>query len=59
MCACLSAQVNEWVKKRLEEKFTPLQEKPESVKQDLEKLQEEVALAHTHTHLCSASGIAC
>lgn len=34
--------VNDWVNKRVVEKFTPLMEKPENVRQDLEKLQTEM-----------------
>lgn len=47
---CLTAQVNEWLKNRLTEKFMPLSEKPDSVKQDLEKLQKEVRRTCTCTH---------
>lgn len=35
-------QVQDWLKKRLEEKFIPLSDKSDSVKQDLENLQREV-----------------
>ncbi|KAM3588011.1 uncharacterized protein V6R79_019154 [Siganus canaliculatus] len=35
-------KVREWIKERLEEKFTPLSSQPEQVKQDLEKLQREL-----------------
>ncbi|CAF87838.1 unnamed protein product [Tetraodon nigroviridis] len=36
------SKVQEWVKDRLEEKFSPLSSKPESVQQDFEKLQREL-----------------
>lgn len=49
VCVCVASQVNDWVNKRVVEKFTPLMEKPESVRQDLEKLQTEVSLSHTHS----------
>lgn len=42
-CDSPVVQVQEWLKKHLEEKFVPLSDKPESVKQDLENLQREVA----------------
>lgn len=44
-CLCIifvCVQVQEWVKKRLVDKFTPLSEQPQNVKDDLEKLQREV-----------------
>lgn len=47
---CVSVQVKDWVKKRLD-KFTPLTNQPEDVKADLEKLQQEVKHTHTHAQL--------
>lgn len=37
----VAVQVKDWVKERLE-KFMPLSSQPESVREDIEKLQEEV-----------------
>lgn len=54
---CLSAQVNDWVKKRLTEKFMPLSEKPDSVKEDLEKLQKEVTHRHTEPQFSSRANM--
>lgn len=45
----VSVQVKDWVKERLG-KFTPLSKQPQSVRDDLEKLQREVRNTHTSVH---------
>ena len=55
---CVCAQVQDWMKKNLEEKFSPLSSKPDSVKQDMEKLQRQVEpqlpllVGRTHSSPC-------